>query len=125
LVKELQAGPYELMFFLAMREGPAYGYELAGRFEKMTGGHIRVSYGTIYPFLRRMERKGIIRSKREESSGRVYYELTRRGRQGQERISKRVGESQKKWEERLLGILAMYAQVFGRKAVRDLLKRVE
>jgi len=112
------------MFFLVMKEGPAYGYELAERFRKMTGGHIRVSYGTIYPFLRRMERKGIIRSKKDASKGRVYYELTQRGRQVQKRISKKVKESHKEWDEKLLGILETYAQVFGRRALRDLLKRV-
>jgi DNA-binding PadR family transcriptional regulator len=124
VAKGFQTGPYERMFFLVMKEGPAYGYELAERFRKMTGGHIRVSYGTIYPFLRRMERKGIIRSKKDESKGRVYYELTQRGKQVQKRISKKVKESHEEWDEKLLGILETYAQVFGRKALRDLLKRV-
>jgi len=113
------------MFFMAMKNRPVYGYELAERFSKMAGGHIKVSYGTIYPFLRRVERGGIIRSRKDESSGRVYYELTRRGREAQERLSKRIRESQKEWEERLLGILAMHAEVFGRKALRDLLKRAQ
>jgi DNA-binding PadR family transcriptional regulator len=113
------------MFFMAMKKRRAYGYELAERFRKMAGGHIKVSYGTIYPFLRRMERKGIIRSRSDESSRRVYYELTRRGRETQQRLSKRIRESQEEWEERLLGILAMHAEVFGRKALRDLLKRAQ
>ena len=124
MAKGFQTGPYERMFFLVMNEGPAYGYELAERFKKMTGGHIRVSYGTIYPFLRRMERKGIIRSKKDASSGRVYYELTRSGRLVQKKISRKVEESQKEWDEKLLGILETYAQVFGRRALRGLLKRV-
>jgi DNA-binding PadR family transcriptional regulator len=74
--QEIRTRPYELMFFRIMQEGPAYGYELASRFRKMTGGHIRVSYGTIYPFLRKMERKGLIHSRRDRKSRRVYYELT-------------------------------------------------
>ena len=123
MAKGYQSGPYEVMFFMAMKNRPAYGYELAERFRRMTGGHIRVSYGTIYPLLHRMERRGIIKARRDASSGRVYYELTRRGREAQERLSKRIRESQKKWEERLLGILAMHAEVFGRKALRELLKR--
>jgi DNA-binding PadR family transcriptional regulator len=108
-----------------MREGPAYGYELAARFRKMTGGHIKVSYGTIYPFLRRMERRGVIRSRKHQTSGRVYYELTRRGKEAQDRLSKRMKECQKDMDEKLLGILAMHAEVFGRKALKDILKRVE
>jgi DNA-binding PadR family transcriptional regulator len=125
VAKGFQWGPYEVMFFMAMKKRTAYGYELAEQFRKMTGGHIKVSYGTIYPFLRRMERRGIIRSRRDESSGRVYYELTRRGRGIQQRLSKRIMESRKEWEERLLGILAMHAEVFGRKALRELLKRAQ
>jgi DNA-binding PadR family transcriptional regulator len=125
VVKGFQAGPYEVMFFLAIKDGPAYGYELAARFRKMTGDHIRVSYGTVYPFLRRMEQRGIIRSTRDEKSGRVYYALTPKGRATQERVSKQIKESQKEWEGRLLGILAMYAEVFGRKAFHDVLERAK
>lgn len=118
-----QTGPYEVMFFLAMKDGPAYGYELAARFGKMTGGHIKVSFGTIYPFLRRMEHRGIIKSTRDERSGRVYYALTPKGRRSQARALKQIKDSQKEWQRKLLGILAMYAEVFGRRALRDLLER--
>jgi len=118
-----QAGPYEVMFFLALKDGPAYGYELATRFKRMTRGHIRFSFGTIYPFLRRMERRGIIKSTRDESSGRVYYSLTPKGRTAKERVFKQIRKSQKEWEQKLLGILAMHAEVFGRRALHDLLER--
>jgi len=123
MAKGFQTGPYEVMFFFALKDGPAYGYELATRFRKMTGGHIKVSFGTIYPFLRRMERRGIIKSTRDEPSGRVYYALTAKGRTAQTRVLKRIKQSQKEWEEKLLGILAMHAEVFGRRALRDLLER--
>jgi DNA-binding PadR family transcriptional regulator len=125
LPKGFHTGPYEVMFHLAMKEGPAYGYELASRFKKMSGGHIKVSYGTIYPFLRRMERKGMIRSRRDKSSGRVYYELTARGIRDQQRISKKIRKSQRIWEEKLLGILSLHAEVFGQRALADLLKRIK
>ena len=121
--KGFQAAPYEVVFFFAMKEGRAYGYELAARFRRMTGGHMKVSFGTIYPFLRRMENRGIIKSTRDEKSGRVYYALTPKGRTAQSKVFKGIKESQKEWEERLLGILAMHAEVFGRKALLDLLDR--
>jgi DNA-binding PadR family transcriptional regulator len=123
MAKGFQTGPYEVMFFLALKDGPAYGYELATRFKKMSRGHIKVSFGTIYPFLRRMERKGIIKSTRKENSGRVYYALTPKGRTVQERVLKQIKKSQKEWEEKLLGILAMHAEVFGRRALHALLER--
>ncbi len=123
MAKGFQTGPYEVMFFLALKDGPAYGYELAKRFKQMTKGHIRVSFGTIYPFLRRMERRGIIKSTRGERSARVYYALTPKGRRAQERVFKQIKKSKKEREEKLLGILAMHAEVFGRKALHDLLER--
>jgi DNA-binding PadR family transcriptional regulator len=123
MAKGIQIGPYEIMFFLALKDGPAYGYELAKRFKMMTRGHVKVSFGTIYPFLRRMERRGIIKSTRKEGSGRVYYALTRKGRTAQERVFKQIKKSQRQWEEKLLGALAMHAEVFGRRALHDLLER--
>jgi len=123
MAKEALPRPYEVMFYMAMKDGPAYGYELAARFRKMTGGHIKVSYGTIYPFLRKMEGRGVIRSRKDEKSGRIYYELTRRGVEAEKGVPKRLKECQKDMEEKLLGILSMHAQIFGRKAFRDLLGR--
>jgi DNA-binding PadR family transcriptional regulator len=122
--KGFQTGPYEVMFYLAMKDGPAYGYQLAARFRKMTGDHIKVSYGTIYPFLRRMERDGMIRSRKDNASGRVYYQLTQRGVESQDRMSKKIHKSRKQWEEKLLGILSLHAEVFGRRALTDLLKQM-
>jgi DNA-binding PadR family transcriptional regulator len=122
--KGFHAGPYEVMFYVAMKDGPAYGYQLAARFRKMTGGHIKVSYGTIYPFLRRMERDGIIRSHKDKASGRVYYQLTQRGMESQDRMSKKIHKSRKQWEEKLLGILSLHAEVFGRRSLTDLLKQM-
>jgi DNA-binding PadR family transcriptional regulator len=124
LPRALRSSPVEVLFFSAMKDGPAYGYELATRFRRMSGGHMRVSYGTIYPLLRRMEHKGLIRSKKDQRSGRVYYELTKRGTEAQERLSSRMKDYQKEMEEKVLGILSMHATIFGKKALRDLLKRV-
>jgi len=70
-----------------------------------------------------MEQKGVIRSKKEERSGRIYYELTRRGIEAEEGMAKKMRGLQKDSEEKLLGILCMHSQMFGRKALKDLLKR--
>jgi DNA-binding PadR family transcriptional regulator len=123
MAKEALPRPYEVMFYMAMKDGPAYGYQLAVRFRKMTGGHIKVSYGTIYPFLRKMERRGVVHSRKDEKSGRIYYELTRRGVEAENGVLKKVKECQKDMEEKLLGILSMHAQIFGRKAFRELMGR--
>jgi DNA-binding PadR family transcriptional regulator len=125
MAKGFGVAPYEIMFFLVMKGGPAYGYELANRFNIMTDSHMKVSYGTIYPFLRRMERKKLLRSRKDDATGRVYYELTREGREAQEKLSKRIKESQEQWEEKLLGVLAIHRKVFGRKALTNVLKRAK
>jgi DNA-binding PadR family transcriptional regulator len=86
---------------------------------------MRVSYGTIYPFLRKMERRGLIRSRKDSKSRRVYYELTARGMGARRRVFRRMKDSQKDMEERLLGILSMHASIFGKRALRNLLKRAK
>ena len=115
--------PYEVMFFMALGDGPAYGYELAARFSRMTRDHMKISYGTIYPFLRRMERKGEIRSKKDEKTGRVYYELTQRGVEAKSDVMTHMKEYQEEMQEKLLGALFIHAEVFGEKSLNALLKR--
>ena len=123
MAKGFQVNPYEIMFFVALGDKAAYGYELATRFSEMTGGHMKISYGTIYPFLRRMERRGIIRSRKDGKTGRVYYELTQRGVDAKKNVMKRMKDARKEMEEKLLGILSMHAVVFGQKSLIQLLKR--
>jgi len=123
MTKESGPRAYEVLFYRAMKDGPMYGYQLAARLRRVTGGHIKVSYGTIYPFLRRMEHRGVIRSKKDGKSGRIYYELTSRGIEAEEAMTKKMKTIEKDMEEKLLGILCMHSEMFGRKALRELLKR--
>lgn len=124
MLKGFAAKAYKLIFLWLMKDGPVYGYELAGRFEKLTKGHIEVSYGTVYPFLRRMEKRGLISSTKDQPSGRVYYELTPKGKLAREKLSGELKGSQEYFDEKLLGFLAIYVELFGREALNKLLKRV-
>ncbi len=124
MARRLHPSPYEIMFFLTMRDGPTYGYELADHFRKMTGGHIEVSYGTIYPFLRRMGQRGFVRSRKDKKTGRVYYEPTKRGKEVLARLSKEIMETKEEAGEHILGVMSIYTQLFGRKALNSLLKRI-
>ena len=116
---------YELIFLSAMKAGPVYGYELVSRFEKMSRGHLKLSYGTVYPYLRRMEKSGLISSTRDESSRRVYYKLTAKGKLALENLQSKLEESQEDFNEMLLGILAIYSELFGRKTLDKLLRQIE
>jgi len=108
-----------------MREGPIYGYELASRFQKLTKGHIRMSYGIIYPFLRRMESRGLVVSTKHGATGRVYYALTPKGKLTLKQLLSRLQESKRDFDEELLGFLAIYSELFGQKALRGLLSQVQ
>lgn len=116
---------YQLIFLSLMKDGPVYGYELEGLVEKMSRGHIKVSYGTIYPFLRRTEKAGLVKSRKDESSGRVYYELTQKGKITLRDLSDKLEEYQEEFDEKVLGILAIYSGLFGRRALNRVLSRIE
>jgi len=104
-----------------MKDGAVYGYELTSRFEKMTKGHIQISFGTVYPILRRMEKSGLISSTKDGSSGRVYYELTPKGKLAQEKLASDMEETKKILNGKLLGFLAIYQELFGKEALDELL----
>jgi DNA-binding PadR family transcriptional regulator len=115
--------PYQFLFLFMLKDGPVYGVKLAGRIEEASKGHLKVSYGTIYPFLRRMERTGMIRSTKDSSSRRIYYELTPRGRHILGGILKELDKRQAEIEEKTLGFLSIYQEVFGLRGLNRLLRR--
>ena len=60
--------------------GPLHGYRIARRIEQISGDHLTLNQGTLYPALLKLEQAGWIRSSWGESdSGRrvKIYELTR------------------------------------------------
>ena len=63
-----------------MREGPAYGYEMTKRLRAR--GLSTVGEGSIYPLLGRLERDGLVETRRAASNGgppRKYYSLSPAG----------------------------------------------
>lgn len=60
----------------------SYGYEIIQQVREITAGELEWSEPMLYPFLKRMERDGLIKSQwRLSDRGpiRKYYRLTRRG----------------------------------------------
>ena len=123
MLKGFSSKAYQPIFLWLMKDGPTYGYELTSRVEKMTKGHVRISYGTVYPILRRMENSELINSKKDEASGRVYYELTPKGKLAQEKFASDNEETKKYLKEKLLGFLAIYQELFGKEALDELLEQ--
>ena len=63
-----------------MGEGPAYGYEMTKRLRAR--GMSIVGEGSIYPILGRLERDGLVETRRAASNGgppRKYYSLSSEG----------------------------------------------
>ena len=77
---ELISGLTQFLILLILKKGPQHGYELANRLEPIYGR--RLSPGTIYPLLQRMEEKEYIQSRTFTVSGRQRrtHVITRTGR---------------------------------------------
>ena len=56
---------------LCLRE-PSHGYQIIRSVEELTGGEIRLSPGTMYGILSKMEKDGLIALDREEEKRKIY-----------------------------------------------------
>jgi PadR family transcriptional regulator PadR len=77
------SGVPELLLLRLLDQNEMYGYELVRSIRAATGEAISLGEGVIYPVLHSLERNGSLKSKRKAVSGRtrVYYSLTKKGRQ--------------------------------------------
>ena len=66
-----------------------HGYNIVQKVEKMTEGEIRISPGTMYGSLGKMEKDGLIRFIREEEKRKIYH-ITELGREVLELEKKRI-----------------------------------
>jgi len=65
-----------------LKKGESYGYEIIQQVKDMTSGELDWSEPMLYPFLKRLERDGLVRSQwRLSDKGplRKYYRLTKLG----------------------------------------------
>ncbi|MHB1925559.1 MAG: PadR family transcriptional regulator [Acidimicrobiales bacterium] len=77
---QLLRGVLDLCLLAVMEEGPAYGYEMTKRLRAR--GLSIVGEGSIYPLLGRLERDGLVETRRAASNGgppRKYYSLSGAG----------------------------------------------
>ena len=75
-----------------------HGYGIFQRVEQLTGGEIRLSPGTMYGSLSKMERDGLIEFVREEEK-RKLYRLTALGRQVLELETRRISRLYRNMKE--------------------------
>ena len=82
---QLLRGVLDLCLLAVMSAGPAYGYEMTKRLRER--GLSIVGEGSIYPLLGRLERDGLVETRRAASNGgppRKYYSLSLDGERGLE-----------------------------------------
>ena len=68
--------------------GPLHGYGIARRIEQISGNHLTVQYGTLYPMLLKLEQEGYISGEwgvSDNNRKARYYRLTAAGRKNLER----------------------------------------
>lgn len=89
--KDLYSGLIRLHILHHAVEEPIFGLEMI---EELGRHGYRLSAGTLYPILHGLERKGYLRSKREQAGGRVrrMYRATPAGRRALAGATERVRE---------------------------------
>jgi PadR family transcriptional regulator, regulatory protein PadR len=85
--------------------GPLHGYAIAARLEQISGGALQLNMGTLYPALMRMEQRGLLRGKwdQTDSNRRArFYALTPAGR-------RQLAEEKEAWD-RMTAIIGLVLQ---------------
>lgn len=100
---DLLQGTLDLIVLKMLRAGPANGWQLTQSILVVSGGAFEVTYGSIYPALRRLEERGWVQGKwatTENNRRARFYELTARGR-------KQLAAEHARWEDfsKALGLI--------------------
>lgn len=80
---DLVQGTLDLIVLRLLRGGPANGWDLTNAIQATTRGVLDVNYGSLYPALRRLEARGLVKGTwgASENNRRArFYELTGAGK---------------------------------------------
>jgi DNA-binding PadR family transcriptional regulator len=82
LLAQLKKGTTVLALLSALERGEVYGYGIRRDAYRKTKGLFAINEGALYPLLHSLERRGLVRARREEvrGRGRRYYGITTKGR---------------------------------------------
>ena len=100
---DLLQGTLDLIVLRLLRAGPANGWDLTQSIQVVSKGVLDVNYGSLYPALRRLESKGLIKGSwgTSENNRRArFYELTPNG-------LKQLDAERREWErfQQALGLI--------------------
>jgi len=91
--KEMMKGSIDLLLLSLIAQRDAYGYEITKTLKQLSGGTYEMSEGTLYPALKRLERKQWVTSYWCETpvGRRKYYKITDLGK-------KELENKKKNWD---------------------------
>jgi len=100
---DLLQGTLDLIVLKLLRSGPANGWDLTQSIQVVSKGVLDVNYGSLYPALRRLEARGLIKGRwgASENNRRArFYELTASGQ-------KQLEAERREWErfQQALGLI--------------------
>ena len=99
----LAAEKLDLLILKTLALLPLHGYGIAKRIEQMSDGVFRVTLGSLYPALQRLEKDGLVLAewKASENGRRArYYRLTAAGH-------RRLSAEQREWERAAAAIASI------------------
>lgn len=85
-------------YILLCLRNEAHGYSIVKKTEELTNGEVKISPGTLYGSLSKMEKDGLIRFIREEENRKIY-RITELGTQVLELEIKRIERLYKSMKE--------------------------
>jgi PadR family transcriptional regulator len=80
---DLLQGTLDLIVLRLLRSGPANGWDITQSIQVVSKGALEINYGSVYPALRRLEARGLVKAEwgTSDNNRRArYYELTAAGR---------------------------------------------
>lgn len=91
---DLLKGHLDGLLLAAVERGSLHGYAIIAELRRRSRGAFHLAEGTVYPALHRLERAGLLESRRTRVDGRErrLYSLTRKGRSV-------LTESREAWKE--------------------------
>ena len=80
--------PLQFLILIQLDQAPKYGYEMLKSLREEFDGVWELKTGTFYPALRRLEARGFVETEMQEKK--EFYNLTKRGSELLEQLSKRM-----------------------------------
>jgi DNA-binding PadR family transcriptional regulator len=78
--RQMQKGYLKLAVLFALTRGPSHGYKMMKRIKELTLGAITPTAGGLYPALKELEERGLIKGKWRTEERKKVYNVTEKGK---------------------------------------------